>query len=327
MKKVLIGIVSIVGILISGLLIFINLSWDKRYEAPMPDIHASTDSAVIARGKYLAFGPAHCAQCHIPDGKFMDVDKGEEIPLSGGFEFDIDPGVFRAPNLTPDEETGIGKYTDGEIARALRHSVRRDGKVLFPFMPFQDISDDDITAIVSFLRSQPAVKNEVKPSEYSFLGKAISAFGLMKPVGPSGTPPKSVVIDSTAEYGGYIANSVANCRGCHTDRDLKTGAFTGKPFAGGFMLPSDKLSKGYTFVTPNLTPDKTTGVMAQWTEETFVNRMHAGRAYEGSHMPWGAFSRMNDLELKAVYRYLQTVTPVAKKIEKIVYAPGDKLPN
>ena len=208
----------------------------------MPDIHASTDSAVIARGKYLAFGPAHCAQCHIPDGKFFEVDKGEVIPLSGGYEFDIDPGKLRAPNHTPDEETGIRKYTDGEIARALRHSVRRDIKVLLPFMPFQDISDDDITAIVSFLRIQPAVKNEVKPNEYSFLGKAISAFGLMKPVCLSGTPPKSVVIDSTAEYCGYIANSVANCRGCHTDRDLKTGAFTGKSFAGGFMLPSDKLS-------------------------------------------------------------------------------------
>ncbi len=182
--------------------------------------------------------------------------------MSGGYEFDIPPGKLRTPNLTPYEETGIGKYTDGELARALRRSVKHDGRVLSPFMPFQDISDDDLTAIISFLRSQPAVKNNVQPVEYSFLGKTILAFSLIKPMEPTATPPKSVAIDSTAEYGGHIANSVANCRGCHSDRDMKTGAFTGKPFAGGLLMVPDKLSKGYAFVTPNLTPDKTTGIMA-----------------------------------------------------------------
>jgi mono/diheme cytochrome c family protein len=327
MKKIALGLLSTILIILLGLLGYVLTTWDKKHDAPLPDIKASSDSAVIARGKYLAFGPAHCAQCHIPDGKHAEVDKGAEIPLSGGFELAIDPGTFRAPNLTPDNETGIGKYTDGELARALRHSVKKDGSALFPIMPFQEISDEDLTAIISFLRSQPAVKNEVKPSELNFLGKALTAFGLLKPVGPTKTPPKSVSIDSTAEYGSYLANSVANCRGCHTNRDLKTGDFIGKPYAGGFMMPADKLSKGYTFVTPNLTPEKTTGLIANWTEDAFIKRFKAGRSYEGSHMPWGTFSRMDELELKALYRYLRTLPPVVNKIDKIAFAPGEKLPK
>src|SRR5690606_41627233 len=110
-----------------------------KYHAPYPDITASTDSAVIARGKYLAFGPAHCGTCHVPMNKVMDVENGEEIPHSGGWELTIPPGTFRAPNLTPDMETGIGKLTDGEIARTMRHMVGNDGRCIMPFMHFAEM--------------------------------------------------------------------------------------------------------------------------------------------------------------------------------------------
>ena len=86
----------------------------------------------------------------------------------------------------------------------------------------------------------------------------------------------------------------------------------------------DAFSEGYSFITPNLTPDKETGIMANWDESTFINRMRAGRVHKGSPMPYGAFSRMDDLELKAIYRYLQSLDPVNNKIEKIVFAPGEK---
>jgi mono/diheme cytochrome c family protein len=311
-------------ILLVGLFVFVQLTWDKKYDAPYPDITASTDSAVIERGKYLALGPAHCITCHVPMDKVKDAEDGIVMPLSGGWELSIPPGTFRAPNITPDMETGIGKMTDGEIARSLRYSVNRNNGHVFPFMPFQELSDDDLTAIISFLRVQEPVKHKVEPSELTFLGKALVAFGMIKPEGPKNTPPKSVVIDSSIAYGSYLANRVANCNGCHTERDFKTGAFVGAPLAGGTHFLPDAFSEGYSFITPNLTPDKETGIMANWDESTFINRMRAGRVHKGSPMPYGAFSRMDDLELKAIYRYLQSLDPVNNKIEKIVFAPGEK---
>ncbi len=326
MKKFLLRILAVLVIIIAGLLIFILVAWNKKHNAPYPAITASGDSAVIARGKYLAFGPAHCASCHVPMDKFKEVDKGLEIPLSGGWELTIPPGTFRAPNLTPDMETGIGKLTDSEVARVLRYSVGHDGRSIFPFMPFQEMSDEDLTALISFLRSQKPVKNAIKPTEYSFLGKAVMAFGLIKPEAPKNTPPKSMAIDSTILYGSYLANSVANCVGCHTERDLKTGKFTGPAFAGGFHMEPDEFTKGFSFVTPNLTPDPETGLITNWSESTFVNRFRSGRIHETSPMAWGFFSRMNDVDLKAVYRYLKSLEPVHNKIEKTVYQPGEKMP-
>lgn len=327
MKKILLRVLLALVIIIGGFVAFVFLTWDKDFDAPLPEIHASTDSAVIARGKYLVYGPAHCATCHMPMDKYKEVEAGAEIPLSGGWELNIPPGSMRAPNLTPDMETGIGKLTDPQIARALRYSVKHNNKVLFPFMPFQEMTDDDLQAIISFLRSQPAVKNEVKPSELTFLGKFIMAIGALKPESPKSTPAKSIAIDTTVAYGSYIANTVANCVGCHTDRDLKSGKFIGPRLAGGFKMPPDDFSNGYAFISPNLTPHEATGRMSQWDQTAFVNRFRSGRLVELSPMPWGAFSRMNDVELIAIYKYLNSIEPVENNIPKTVFAPGEAFPE
>lgn len=319
------GIVLV--LLIIGLFAFIQFTWDKKHDAPYPDITASTDSAVIARGKHLALGPAHCIHCHVPMDKVKDAEEGIVMPLSGGWEFSIPTGTFRAPNITPDIETGIGRMTDGEIARTLRYSVNNQHGLVFPFMPFQELSDEDLVAIISFLRSEAPVKNKVERSEHSFLGKALMAFGIITPEGPKNTPPKSVEIDSTIAYGSYLANRVANCNGCHTERDFKTGAFIGTPFAGGTIFLPDAFTKGYSFVTPNLTPHKGTGIMANWDESTFMKRMRGGRIHDGTPMSWAMYAKMTDLELKAIYRYLQSLDPVDNKIEQIVFAPGEELPK
>jgi mono/diheme cytochrome c family protein len=325
--KIVIRIFAAIALLIVGLVIFVLATWDKKHETPYPEIKASTDSVLIARGKFLAFGPAHCATCHIPLEQLADLQSGKEMPLIGGLEFDIAPGKYRAPNLTPDKETGIGNFTDGELARALRYSVKHDGSLLFPFMPFQELSDEDLTAVISFLRSQQPVKHLVQPTEYKFLGKALVTFGLLKPEGPKNTPPKSVRIDTSLTYGSYIANSVANCVGCHTERDMKTGEFIGKPFAGGLKFAPDDLSFGYSFITPNLTPDEETGIMANWNEKAFVNRMKGGRVHKGSHMPWESFAKMDTVEIKAIHMYLRSLKPVKNKIAKIVFEPGEALPE
>jgi mono/diheme cytochrome c family protein len=327
MKKVIVTIVTVLAVLIGGFILFVLLTWDKEYDTEYPAITATTDSAMIARGKYLVYGPAHCVYCHVPMDRLDDVAANKEVPLIGGMEFDIPPGKFRTPNLTPDDETGIGKLTDGEIARALRYSISHRNKLMVPFMPFQELSDEDLTAIISFLRSQEPVRNDIKPSEYNLLGKAVVALGLIKPEGPKKTPPKSVAIDTTAVYGGYLANSIANCVGCHTERDMNTGQFIGPVFAGGMRFEPDAFSKGFSFISPNITPDKETSAISGWDEPLFIDRFHAGRLHAGSPMPWEAFSRMNETDLKALFRYLASLGPVHNKIDKTAFLPGEEFPD
>lgn len=288
----------------------------KTFDAPSPAIAASTDSTVIARGKHLVYGPAHCNFCH---GSWDDLPKimaGETVDLKGGNAFQLPLGIIRTPNITSDRETGIGAVSDAHIARALRYGVDRDGHALFDFMPFHNLSDEDLTAVISYLRTLQPVHHPVVRREINFAGKAVNAF-LIEPVGPDGDPPKSVTPDSTAAYGKYLAHSVANCVGCHTQRNMMTGAFTGKPFAGGLDMDSD-LRRDLVFTTPNLTPDKATGKMADWTEDEFILRFRAGALEEGTVMPWGAFMNMSDMELKAIYRYLKTVPPVVNEVKQIV---------
>lgn len=304
-----------IGILIfiAGFVIFVYVRANRTFEAPYPEFAASPDSSLIARGEYLVYGPAHCASCHTPISDLSRLDAGEKVPLRGGIDFVMPVGVVYAPNITPDKETGIGAFTDQEIARALRYGVKRNGQALVDFMPFYDLSDRDLTAVISYLRTTAPVKNKRPENEWNFMGKAVMALGLIKPMGDGVVPPAPEP-DSTAAYGKYLAESVANCRGCHTNRDMMTGAYIGVDYAGQAKFEvfdeQGRIIKGKHLVTPNLTPDPETGRMAHWPKEVFINRLRAGTAIPGTPMPWGSYGRMTDLELTALYKYLQSLQPV-----------------
>lgn len=311
-KKILLGMLFLASMAVIGLAVAVFIRKDRTFEVPYPDLKASTDSAVIARGRYLVYGPAHCSFCHAPTPEFFRVDKGEEVALSGGFDFKLPIGMIYAPNITQDKETGIGNFTDAQIARALRYGVRHDGKAILDFMPFYDLSDQDLTAIISYLRTQPAIANKRPQHELNMLGNAVFAF-LIEPMG-DGEVPVAPLADSTVEYGKYLAESVANCRGCHTMRDMQTGAYIGPYYAGQLkMAPvnekGEELRDKY-LVTQNLTPDPATGRMNGWTRKDFIARFRNGRIIPGSPMPWGPFSRMNDVELTALYKFLMSLEPV-----------------
>jgi mono/diheme cytochrome c family protein len=280
----------------------------RSYDQAEPAIVASKDPALIARGRYLAYGPAHCVDCHGAPDRRADAQAGREVPFSGGMEFHLPVGTFRAANLTADPDTGIGGVSDGQIARALRYGVSRHGRALIPFMPFANLSDEDLTAVLSFVRTLAPVRNPVVTQEPNLLGHVVKAF-VLKPEGPSGPVPRAVPVAATAEYGRYLAHSVANCVGCHTVRDLRTGAFTGPVLGGGLDFVSE-IDPKVTFVSPNLTPAPRTGKITSWTEELFVARFHTGRGAEGSPMPWSSFRRLSDTDLQAVYRYLRSLPPV-----------------
>ena len=280
---------------------------DRTFEAPLPEISASRDSAVIARGEYLVYGPAHCADCHTSRDQRADVLAGKHVPLHGGGYFDLPFGRVYTHNLTSDA-TGLLSFSDYKIARSLRYGVAKDGHALLDFMPFHNLSDEDLTAVISFLRTLEPVKYEVPKTEFNFIGKAIKAF-MIKPIGPDGEVAKSVTPALSAEYGKYLANSIANCRGCHTNRSLATGEYTGPFFAGGFHMPVDD-KPGVFVVSPNLTPDPETGHIAKWSEDDFVKRFREGKKIPDSPMPWGPFSNFSDDDLRSIYRFLHTIEPV-----------------
>jgi mono/diheme cytochrome c family protein len=308
-RKVLSRLGLGVTLFVSGCVALTAARQDRTFDAPKPDLHASRDPAVIARGSYLVNGAAHCADCHAAPEREADVLRGEEVPLSGGRAFHLPVGTFHVPNLSPDPETGIGRYSDEELARALRYDVHPTGRVMLPFMPFNDLADDDLTAIISYLRAQPPVPHAVPGHEVNAAGKLVKAW-VIEPRGPEETPKKTMKPEPTAAYGDYLANHVGNCVGCHTKVNMRTGKLEGPKFGGGAIHESTKDPKR-KFVSPNLTPDPTSGWITDWSEDMFVARMHAGRVHDGSPMPWPSFEKMTDDDLRAIYRYLRSLPPMS----------------
>jgi len=258
---------------------------------------------VIARGKHLAYSSAHCIDCHSTANADSLIKIGLDVPLTGGFDLDIGIGHMYSKNITPDSATGIGKYTDQELARALRYGVHPDGTVMFDFMQFHNMSDEDLTAVLSFIRSQKPVHNVVPEHTLDIMGKLVKAF-LVKPAGPTGEVPVMVRQDTTAKYGAYLANNIAECNGCHTLRDM-TGAFIGEPFGGGNEFAEHG---NPPLFTPNLTTDSSSRIFG-WSQQDFINRFRTGKVIPYSPMPWASYGRMTDDELKAIYKFLKTVKP------------------
>jgi mono/diheme cytochrome c family protein len=290
--------------LIIAITVIVASRQNLKYDAPYPNIKASTDSSVIAKGKHIVQGAAHCVNCHSTANVDSLIDLGELVPLSGAVKFDLPVGTIYSKNITPDKETGIGNYSDGEIARVLRYGVHPNGDPVYDFMPFHNMSDEDLTAVISYLRAQKPVKNKVPENKLNVLGNIVKAF-MVKPVGPSGEVPATVKADTSAEYGKYIAISIAECNGCHTKRDL-SGAYIGEPFTGG----NEFNEGGHKLVTPNITSDSGSRIYG-WTAQDFINRFRIGKVIPYSPMPWNSFKRMNDDELKAIYNFLKTV-PASK---------------
>lgn len=286
----------------------------SRPDAALSGLTASTDPAVIARGEYLARGPAHCAICHTGS----DRDHPEQVaktPFRGGLSFEMGPlGTRYAPNLTPDKETGIGRWTDAQLARALRTGVTPSGELsIFMTYSVGHLSDDDIVAILSYLRSLEPVRNEVPKGQWSVLARSLMGFGLFQ-VEPRSAPPPAHVPPAeqpSVERGRYLAEHAAFCAGCHTPADPATFKPNGPAFGGGNVEPSHGKDSDFEYAPPNLTASPT-GWVGRADEDAFVKRMRAGRTHLTSIMPWECYAIMTDADLKSIYRFLRTVPPVEK---------------
>lgn len=317
------GVLGFVLILVVGVVAYVQLTWDARSDRAVPQLVASKDPATIARGEFIYKYAAACWGCHSPSGLIVDLP-------SGGYEYDLRDfgpgfGFFRTPNITSDVETGIGGWTDGELVRAIREGIGKDGRTLFimPARAFNRMSDDDALAIAAYLKSIPPVKNQIPPQEYSFFIKALYAFGMIKPQPPVTEPVTAPPRGVTVEWGKYLANHVATCSDCHTGFDQNSGVFfEDSLFMGGNFridepfgtVPEEKIEPIWAY-GPNLTQDQETGI-GKWTEEDFVTMLKSGMGPDGkvraTAMPYPFYKMWDDDDLRAMYQYFRTLKPVHK---------------
>ncbi len=279
--------------------------------APASKITVPMVPFTIERGKYLFTTLLDCDGCH-SERDFTRLGgpviagargKGGLLPLEGL------PGTVFAPNITPDKETGIGGWTDGEKIRAIREGISKDGHMLFPLMPYPGykyLSDADVISLVAFMNTLPPIRNYVQRSSISFL-VSIMVKGVPQPVTRT-IPP--VDKDGGEIYGEYLV-SIAGCEECHTPQ--KRGQLDASMrYAGGrvFALPAG------TVLSANITPDKDTGI-GKWDFVRFRDRMQAMRQYKDKEypkigperftlMPWIAYSDLTDHDLEAIFLYIKS---------------------
>jgi len=323
LKRIAKGIGILIGILallVIGLVAYVRVARDRPVSRPVPQLTASLDEQTVARGEYLYKYSLNCWTCHGSQGSHSPDE-----PQGGGQEFDMTaigpPGGFGyiyASNITPDRETGIGAWTDGELVRAIREGLDKEGHTLFPIMEaewWSGLSDADTLALVAYIRTLPAVHNEVPDSQLTFTAKALIALGVVKAQPAISEPVVAPPVGATAEYGEYLVYHAASCVGCHTPRNPNNGQFDlTQPFAGGlFSFPEE----GFTTTGSNLTPDPATGI-GNWTEEQFITAMQKGLRPDETvilpFMPWPAYNHWSTNDLRAVWLYLRTLDPITHDV-------------
>jgi mono/diheme cytochrome c family protein len=161
------------------------------------------------------------------------------------------------------------------------------------------------------LRSRPPVSLAVPDHHLTLLGKALMAFAIA-PATPDRSPLHDSPVAPSVTRGDYLANHVSSCAACHTDRG-PDGKLVGPRFSGGQRMDV-AADPTKVYVSPNLTPDPDTSPIGTWSEDAFVARFRVGPTIAGTPMPWGAFARMTDDDLRSVYRYLRSLPPTRKAV-------------
>lgn len=288
-----IGIVlgSLVGLFIVAFIVLYTIGsvqWKRlhgNYDVPVETIVIPTDQASIVRGEHIAT-IRMCGHCHTQT-------------LSGQLETVPAMVTVSIPNLTSGAG-GVGAInTDEDWVRAIRHGVGHDGRglVLMPSRVWYYLSDDDLGALIAYLKSLPPVDNEMPKTDLGPLGRVMLALGQLPPealpnvtiidhYGPRPVAPEPGV---TVEYGEYLART---CTICH----------------GSNLNGQTIRERGNVYVAINLTRG---GEVGSWSEEQFIATLRTG-VTPGGHklkdfMPWKYFGQMTDDELRAVWRYLQSL--------------------
>jgi mono/diheme cytochrome c family protein len=231
-------------------------------------IPAAGEEDIVERGEYLVRAGG-CFSCHtVPGGQ----------QLAGGRALATPFGTFYSPNITPDPETGIGRWADAQFLRALREGVRPDGANYFPVFPytsFTGITDSDALAIKAYLFSLPAVRQQNRPHDvpFPFSWRFLQTgwkllFFTPGPFQP--TPNRSAAYNR----GAYLVTALAHCGECHTPRNFLGAMRSGQRLAGTPDGPDGQR-------VPNLTPDPGTGI-GKWEKDDIVDLLRTGTTPEQS---------------------------------------------
>jgi cytochrome c553 len=251
----------------------------------------------VERGKLLMDGIVACGNCHLargPQGQPL-FDKG----LSGGMVFDEKPFRAVTANITPDKDTGIGHWTDAQLARAIREGVRPDGSLIGPPMPmafYRHLGDSDLAAIVAWLRAQPPVANKLEKSVYRM------------PLPPAYGPPiqsvKAPAPKDKLRYGEYLAR-IGHCMDCHSPRGEDGRLVTTQLGAGGQVFPGPWGQS----VARNLTPHATG--LKGWSDAEIARAIREGVSKDGSKlkppMGFGFYKNIADDDMAALIAYLRSL--------------------
>jgi mono/diheme cytochrome c family protein len=261
----------------------------------------------LKRGEYVANNVITCFRCHSerdwnsPGAPLVSGKKGAgNFFVTGAGPVDPRkpaPKVFAA-NITPDPETGVGRWSDEALARAIRESVAPDGRS-FPtkfHVGCRNLSDEDLSSVVVYLRTIPPVRNSAPKSTMSSSQQAQTT----KPIPPITVPEPR--LDNPVRRGEYLV-SISDCASCHTT-DIESAPLHDKKFSGGRLMSDDP---EHYVVTPNITMDPS-GI-SYYDEAMFVRIMRTGKVRARklyAIMPWGYFRKMNDDDLKAIFAFLKT---------------------
>ncbi len=290
------GLVGLIVLAVIILFIISEVKWNQGYEnynVPVETIRIPTDEAAIARGAHIAM-THECRVCH-------GVDLGGQFILNQPML-----AVVAAPNLTAGAG-GVGATnTDEDWVRAIRHGVGRDRRALIvmPVRAWYYLSDEDLGALIAYLKSLPPVDNVLPKRSIGPLGHVAliqGQFPLPHAAMINHTAPRPVAPPPgvTVEYGQYLARTCTMCHGANLN--------------GGVMRASDDS----LITVPNLTPG---GELHLWSEEDFLTELRTGVTPSGHHltknMPWQYVGQMTDDELKAVWLYLQSLPALERGTDR-----------
>jgi len=315
MKRALLVLFTVVAIAV--LFIGFIFGWATYYsmwrlvagprKRPLRNIVFARTEPRRLRGQYLAEGPLACFRCHSDRDWTQD---GAPVPpgrKGTGHVFDKEgiPNLV-APNITPDIETGAGSWSDDMLARAIREGIGHDGRTLHPQMwsaAFSKLPDEDVAAIVVYLRSLPAIRNAL-PRTHLTLSQKFRFNTMPEPVLDARPQPSFATPKERGEFLEYTAD----CAGCHTDWYHPGSAVNGQLFAGGNLINAPT---GEKIFSPNLTPDPS-GI-SYYDENLFLQVIRTGkvgaRKLHGV-MPWAFYRSMSDDDLKAIFAWLRSQNPV-----------------
>lgn len=292
---------------IAALALFIQLSGIPKYDTERIDLKVEATAARMARGKRTS--DMLCSGCHLdPKTKVLSGKRMEDAPP----EF----GVIYSKNITQHPVTGIGTWTDGEIATLLRTGIRRDGQYAPPWMPkLVHMADEDLYDLIAFLRSDdPQVRPSDVPDrepEPSFLTKVLCRV-VWKPF----PYPKERLLapdpaDKVAD-GKYLVTGKLDCYPCHS-ADFKTVDYFEPEKSAGFLGGGNAMRDlgGKVVYTTNITFDRETGI-GSWSEEQFRRALKGGFRPDNSPLryPMQPYPELSDEEAAAIYAYLKTVPPL-----------------